>query len=369
MKTILSWFALKNVEGIGNHFFKRLIDRFELPEQVFNASDEELLEVEGMSLRLINAIRRHSISDRDRKEAALAVQKGYGIVTLSDPEYPPLLLGIADPPPFFYVFGKLGASAENIAVVGSRSPTRYGISAASQLSGDLASLKITVVSGMARGIDTAAHEGALKSGGRTVAVLGSGLEQIYPSENEKLFHRIAENGAVISEFPLNARPEAYHFPIRNRVISGMSLGTVVVEAGQRSGALITARFAAEQGREVFAVPGNIRSFKSSGTHKLIKAGAKLVENAKDITEELPELIQKHLAEKKISSFQKGAKDTLPPLLPEELAVFNSLGPYPVHIDDLIRKLSMEPGKLSGILLQLELKGIVRQSPGKLFSTE
>ncbi len=367
MEKILPWFALKSVPGIGNHFFKRLIDRFASPEHVFNASDEQLLEVDGMSRRLVNAIRRHSISDQVKKELDLVSQKGYRIVTLSDPEYPPLLLQTPDPPPFFYVFGNLGASAKSIAVVGSRNPTRYGISTAMQLCKDLALLKITVISGMARGIDTAAHEGALAGGGKTVAVLGSGLEKVYPSENQKLFHRIAENGAAISEFPLNAHPEAYHFPIRNRVISGMSLGTVVVEAGQKSGALITAQLALEQGREVFAVPGNIHSFKSIGAHKLIKQGAKLVENAKDIIEELPNIIQKHLAKENVK--QEQMTDNLPPLLPEELPVFQSLGTYPVHIDELVRKLSIEPGKLSSILLQLELKGIVRQSPGKLFSIE
>lgn len=365
MEKILPWFALKSVPGIGNHFFKRLTDRFGSPEHVFNASDEQLLEVDGISRRLVKAIRQHNISDAVRKELDLAAQKGYQIVTLSDPEYPPLLLQIPDPPPFFYVFGNLSGAAKSIAIVGSRNPTRYGISTSFQLCKDLASLKITVVSGMARGIDTAAHEGALTGGGKTIAVLGSGLEQVYPSENQKLFRRISESGAVISEFPLNAHPEAYHFPIRNRVISGISLGTVVVEAGQKSGALITARFALEQDREVFAVPGNIHSFKSSGAHKLIKEGAKLVENVKDIIEELPQLIQKHLAKEMFPREQ--IPDNLPPLLPEESLVFKSLGLYPVHIDELVRKLSIQPGKLSSILLQLELKGIVRQSPGKLFS--
>jgi DNA processing protein len=219
---------------------------------------------------------------------------------------------------------------------------------------------------MARGIDTAAHQGALAAGGKTIAVLGSGLERIYPVENRKLFHRIAENGAVVSEFPLMAGPEAHHFPIRNRIISGMSLGTVVVEATRKSGSLITARLAAEQNREVFAVPGSIQSFKSAGSHTLIKQGAKLVEHAQDVIEELVPLVP----------FNQRLENNSPDLTNKRLAflsddevrVYQALDPYPVHVDDLARKISMEPGKLLSMLLKLELNGMVQQSPGKLFST-
>jgi DNA processing protein len=194
-----------------------------------------------------------------------------------------------------------------------------------------------------------------------VAVLGSGFERIYPAANRKLFKEIAEAGAVITEFALPTEPEAHNFPVRNRIISGMSLGTVVVEATRKSGSLITARLAAEQNREVFAVPGSIQSFKSTGTHTLIKQGAKLVENAPDILEEISNIFPHPLP-------AAGRKKTRPPdLTPEELLVLEGLAPYPVHIDDLIRKIDMEPGKISGALLQLELKGIVQQSAGKLFS--
>ena len=200
--------------------------------------------------------------------------------------------------------------------------------------------------------------------GKTIAVLGSGLDRIYPQQNRKLFYQIAENGAVISEFPLKTEPDAHNFPKRNRIISGISLGTVVVEATKRSGSLITAGLAAEQNREVFAVPGSIQSFKSTGTHTLIKQGAKLVEHARDIMEELSHVIETP-SEKEKSADNTFEKISL--LSADELMVFESLDPYPIHIDDLVRMLSMEPGKLSSILLQLELKGMALQSSGKFFS--
>lgn len=368
MKKILPWFALKSVPGIGNHFFKRLIDRFESPERVFEASEKELLEVEGITPRLVAAIKKHDVSDHVKQEIELAARHHCNIITLTDPSYPPLLVQLPDPPPFLYVYGEISKRcAKSIAVVGSRNATRYGISVAIRLCKDLAALNIIVVSGMARGIDTAAHDGALMGNGNTIAVLGSGLARPYPLENQKLFHEIAKNGAVVSEFAMNAPPEAHNFPIRNRIISGISLGTVVVEAGKKSGALITARFASEQNREVFAVPGNIHSFKSIGTHSLIKQGAKLISNIQDILDELPLMLRPHIENPEID--RKDILEKLPPLTSDEALVFNSLGPYPIHIDDLVRKLSMDPAKLSGILLQLELKGVARQEPGKLFSIE
>jgi DNA processing protein len=236
---------------------------------------------------------------------------------------------------------------------------------ATRLSAELAACGVTVVSGMARGIDTAAHEGALQSGGRTVAVLGSGLEKVYPAENRRLFQTIVRNGAVVSEFPMLTRPEPHNFPIRNRIISGMSLGTVIVEASKNSGSLITARLAAEQNREVFAVPGSVQSFKSIGTHTLIKQGAKLVENAQDVLEEITGPLFE--GARPTDHYPTIMKEPPPALTTEEAIVCDALDPYPVHIDDLGRKLSMAPGKLASILLQLELNGIVEQSPGNFFA--
>jgi DNA processing protein len=357
----LPWFRLKSVPGVGNLLFKRLMDRFRRPEAVLEASEDELLQVEGMSQRLARAILNHGVPEQVRRELDRLALTAYQVVTMADSGYPPLLREIPDPPPFLYVYGSLPVTTKAIAVVGSRNATDYGLHMTRRLCADLAVRQMMIVSGMARGIDTAAHEGALQGKGKTVAVLGSGLERIYPSQNKDLFHRIAENGAVISEFALQAEPEAHHFPLRNRIISGMCLGTVVVEATKKSGSLITARLAAEQNREVFAVPGSVQSFKSIGTHTLIKQGAKLVEHAQDILDEFPQI------ETAAPTAAPELQNPLPPLSPMEAQVYAALGPYPVHIDDLGRKISLESGKLAGILLQLELKGIVQQLPGKYFT--
>ncbi len=364
MEKYYPWFFLKTVPGIGNHIFKRLINNFNSPEQVLDAKKEDLLKVDGLTPRLFSALRQHKMPEWVEKDLIVADKKHYRILTMSDPEYPSLLLEIPDPPPLLYMYGNLRHPINGIAIVGSRNATHYGISATKRLCTSLASNNITVVSGMARGIDTAAHEGALLGKGKTIAVLGSGLERIYPAENRGLFHKIAETGAVISEFSLFTEPDSFNFPIRNRIISGVSLGTVVVEATKKSGSLITARIAAEQNREVFAVPGNINSFKSIGTHTLIKQGAKLVEHARDIMEEFPYIFNERQSS---GTKQKPALDPIQSLTSEEATVFDHLEPYPIHIDKLVRKLTMEPGKLSSLLLQLELKGFVQQVPGKLFS--
>ncbi len=364
---LLPWLGLKSIPGIGNILFKRLLERFSSPSLVLEASVEELTKIDGISRRLAESVINYRISDTIRNEMANAIGEGIDIVTFSDDNYPPLLRHIPDPPPFLYVFGQLFPEKNNLAVVGSRNPTSYGISGARQISKDLAAMGFTIISGMARGIDTAAHEGALMGNGRTIAVLGSGLLCIYPPENKSLFYRIAEQGAVISEFPLNAKPEPHHFPVRNRIISGMSLGTVVVEAAKKSGSLITARLSAEQNREVFAIPGSIRSFKSAGTHCLIKQGAKLVEVAADIVEDLYPLLEEKVAPVGDDAYHSNLSKVNLELSPEEMKILKALGPYPVHIDDLVQSLSMEPGMVSGILLKLELEGIVEQSPGKLFS--
>ncbi len=367
MENLRPWFILKTVPGIGNLRMKRLLDLFQTPERVLSASISELVRTEGISRRLARAIHQHRLPSWVEDDLNRVAQTGYRIVTLADAEYPSLLLQIPDPPPFLYVYGNLCSTPKNIAVVGSRNATGYGLSIARKLCADISTLGLTIVSGMARGIDTAAHLGALSANGKTVAVLGSGLEKVYPAENKGLFHKIAASGAVISEFPLTAPPEGHNFPIRNRIISGMSLGTVVVEAGMRSGSLITARLAAEQNREVFAVPGSISSYKSTGTHNLIKQGAKLVEHAQDIIEELTMLLKGYDACEKTDL--KALKDRLPPLTADESLVLAALGPYPVHIDDLARQITLDIGKLSAILLQLELKGVVTQTPGKMFSME
>ena len=364
MDSIRPWLHLKSVPGVGNLLCKRLIDRFGSPQDVLQASAQRLLQVNGMTRRQVAAIQTHKPEDIEA-ELTLAAKRDYRFVVLTDPDYPRLLREIPDPPPLLYVYGRLERDSANLAIVGSRNATGYGVRTTDDLCRSLATRNLTIVSGMARGIDTAAHEGALSAGGKTIAVLGSGLARIYPSENRRLFHRIAENGAVVSEFPLQAGPEAHHFPIRNRIISGMSLGTVVVEASRNSGSLITARLAAEQNREVFAVPGSVQSFKSAGSHSLIKQGAKLVEHAQDVIEELLPLGS--LDQGTEDKFGNQSSRQLELLSDDEARVYQALDPYPMHIDELARKISMEPGKLLSLLLKLELNGMVQQSPGKLFS--
>lgn len=367
MEEMLAWFHLKSVPGVGNHLFKRLIDRFGSPAAALQAPPEELAAVEGVTRRVVDALRVHPVPPDAAAEIEAARRRGYRLITLCDAAYPPLLREIPDPPPLLYVNGDLDVGARCVAVVGSRNATAYGLDAARQLSAELVRLKFTVVSGMALGIDTAAHEGALSGRGRTVAVLGSGLNQVYPAENRKLAERIAASGAVISEFALDSGPDAHHFPVRNRIISGMCGGTVVVEATRHSGSLITARLAAEQNREVFAVPGSVQSFKSMGTHTLIKQGAKLVENAQDIVCELGQFLAAPEADDGAPAPDGAARVAARRgLTDEEARVFRAIEPYPLHIDELMRRLAIDAGKLSAVLLQLELKGVVRQLPGKLF---
>jgi len=364
MENLLPWFQLKSTPGVGNLIFKRLIDAFDSAEAVMRAPRQALAQIDGVSERLASAIKQSRLPDSVKTELSRVNQLGFRIVTLADNDYPALLSEIPDPPPLLYVYGSLPTNLNNIAIVGSRHATQYGLSTTKHLSRNLVKHGLTIISGMARGIDTAAHEGALAAGGKTVAVLGSGLAHVYPSENEKLFHRIAANGAVISEFPLDAEPEGHHFPMRNRIISGLSLGTVIVEATLRSGSLITARLAAEQNREVFAVPGSIKSFKSTGTHTLIKQGARLVEQSQDILDEIGHLLDR--------SDQGPAPDevsnpaTKSTITAAETTVLQILEPYPIHIDDLVRKVGMAPSELAATLLRLELKNKVQQDPGKFF---
>ncbi len=366
MENLIPWLNLKNVPGIGNLLFRRLLDRFASPRLVFEASREELLSVEGITPRLAAAVAsRRQPSLRLDEELEAITQSGCQVLTFNDENYPRLLRQIPDPPPCLYILGKLEPEMNAIAVVGSRNATGYGKSVARRLCADLAACKLTVVSGMAMGVDTCAHKGALQAGGKTVAVLGTGLNRIYPAENRNLFGAIVENGAVVSELGLNAGPDARHFPARNRIISGMALGTLVVEATLKSGSLITARLAAEQNREVFAIPGSIQSFKSTGTHALIKQGAKLVESAQDILEELPVACHRQLA----AAFDR--PESKPPvpqnMSPVDRKIFDALDVYPVHIDELVRKLELDPGELAAALLRLELEGVVSQTPGNLFS--
>ncbi|MGD9364829.1 MAG: DNA-processing protein DprA [Desulfobacteraceae bacterium] len=368
MEHLVPWFTLKTVSGIGNLLFHRLLSHFGTPQKVLQTSSRSLQQVSGISPRLASVIAGHRTPDWVHREIETCTQKGFNIITQQDSRYPTLLLHIPDPPPILYSYGNLKASENHIAVVGSRKATTYGKTSARRLCRDLACRGLSVVSGMARGIDTAAHVGALDGGGRTIAVLGSGLNKVYPADSHslKLFHRIAENGAVISEFPLNTEPEGRHFPQRNRIISGMSLGTVVVEAAKRSGSLITARLATEQGRDVFAVPGSIHAATARGTHDLIKQGALLIENAEDVIEEIaPQISVDEIPPEPIT--RRTSCSAVPPNFSDvEEKLLKTIGPYPVHIDELARRSEMNVGALTAALLQLELKGAIYQEPGKFF---
>lgn len=364
MEHLIPWLTLKSTPGIGNLLFRRLIDCFGTPERVLKVSRHRLEQVEGITPRLATTICRHRTSDGVYREIDAIARSKFRVLTQNDEAYPQLLLHIPDPPPVLYLHGRLQTSACHFAVVGSRMATAYGRTTTKRLCEQLVGHGMVIISGMARGIDTCAHKGALAAGGKTVAVLGSGLMRIYPTENRKLYDRIAENGAVLSEFPLNAGPDAAHFPQRNRIISGMSLGTLVVEAARRSGSLITARLAAEQGREVFAIPGSIQAQTARGTHYLIQQGAKLVQSAQDIIEELqPQMTQPCKLHQDGSAIE-ASRDL--DLTKNEARVIEAMGPYSIHIDELARRLDQTPGCLAATLSMLELKGIVVQETGKFF---
>ncbi|QSV45812.1 DNA-processing protein DprA [Geobacter benzoatilyticus] len=350
------WFALRSVPLVGNVLFRRLLERFGSPEAVFRASDAALAAVKGVSAAVVTSLRDHDPRPFAERETAALVRAGCRIVTLLDDEYPPLLREIADPPPFLYVRGSLAGIGTAVAVVGSRRASAYGRTVTERMAEELSRAGVAVISGLARGIDTAAHNGALKGEAKTVGVLGCGVDVVYPAENRRLFAEMAERGAVVSEFPLGTAPLAENFPRRNRIISGISHGVLVVEAAERSGSLVTARIALDQGRDVYAIPGNITNKGSRGANRLIREGAKLVDGVDDILEELP---GGRVA-------RRGVPMPAHDLSPAEAAVFALLSAEPLHIDRIIAKSALTVGELSAMLLRLELKGAVTQLPGKYF---
>lgn len=355
------WLTLNMTPGIGASRCQKLLEHFGSPQAILEANLNELQHVAGIG----EYTARQIVSSRDKldieKEISRIEKQKVSIVTFSDDNYPANLKSIFDPPVVLYVKGKLLPEDRiAIAMVGTRRPTTYGKMVAEKLSKELAEREVSVVSGLARGIDTSAHKGALSCGGRTIAVLGCGIDICYPPENRALFDEISERGAVVSEFPMGTRPEKMNFPMRNRIISGFSLGAVIVEAGSRSGALITAECALEQGREVFAVPGNIFNLGTKGTHSLIKQGAKLAERCEDIIEEIRCLRDvlpvspaiKSLGEVKLSQ--------------EEERVYNLLSFEPIHIDLISKQSGLPINRISPVLMNLEIKGKIRQVAGKMF---
>jgi DNA processing protein len=357
------WLALARVRGLGCVSFKKLADFFGDPSRALSASEAMLAQVPDLDRNAIDGLRGFSEWGEVRKEIERSVQAGATIVPYARGAYPARLKTIADPPPLLYVKGALGVEDERaLAVVGSRSASEYGLRVTRELCRGLASLGFTIVSGMARGIDAAAHEAALDAGGRTVAVLGSGVDVVYPPEHEKLYQRICRQGAVISELPMGTPPLSFHFPARNRLISGVAVGVVVVEATEKSGSLITASLALEQGREVFAVPGEAGASRSRGTHRLIRQGAKLVERVEDILEEVaPQLAGRAPAA------EKPLPLALPPnMSPEAKKIFELVLGRPRQIDEVIETSGLSPAKVSEVLLDLEINGLLKQLPGKRF---
>jgi DNA processing protein len=361
------WLALALIPGVGARTFQRLLQRFGNPEGVFAASRRQLEGVSGLKPRSVEAIKSWaSVEQTTRREMARMRALNCQLVRWGTPEYPYLLTTIPDPPAVLYVKGRLLSEDQRaVAVVGSRHPSAYGLMVCKKLCVELAWQGWTVVSGMARGIDSAAHLGALEGGARTLAVLGTGLDVVYPAENRKLYERISGSGAVISELPLGSPPDPGNFPVRNRIISGLALGVVVVEATAKSGSLITARMALDQGRQVFAVPGPVDREGVVGPHRLIKEGAKLVERAADITEELEPMVSPAIAGRAARpSAQTPSPGTF--LDERERKIWDLLGVEPVHIDPISRQVGLGVAQTAEVLLRLEIMGLVTQLPGTMF---
>lgn len=360
-ESVKCWVALNMVLGVGKTLFHRLVSAFGSPEDVFRASSGDLMRVEGIGQKIAAEVQGFDIDRVVEREFRVVEKIGARILTVNCPEYPKLLQSIYDPPPVIYCRGKpLDRYAVPVAVVGSRLPTSYGKNVARRLCSGLASLGICIVSGMARGIDTLAHRAALESGGDTIAVFGCGLANTYPPENASLKERIVEQGTIVSEFPVTMRPERNNFPARNRLISGLSHGALIIEAGEKSGALITAQFALEQGREVFAVPGNIYSPKSLGTNRLIQMGARLVDGPEAVVEELGLETQALLKNPDTGSIDISS------LTSNEQRLISLLSFDERHIDSLIESSNLSAAEVSATLMQLELRGLVRQNDGKMF---
>ena len=373
---IRDWVELNMTPGIGPRAAAKLLERFGSAEAVYRATRAELEHLR-LPPEAVDTIIARDLLPRAEAEIFSVKKLGGEILLLDDGIYPSLLREIYDPPIVLYVKGAWSDCLDRpcIGVVGSRRCSTYGQNAAIMLARDLAQRGITVVSGFARGIDAAAHRGALEAGGRTVAVLGTGIDEVYPRDHKKLAAEILDGGgALVSQFPLGTPPVSENFPYRNRIISGLSLGIVVVEAAENSGSLITARLAMEQNREVFAVPGNITSRNSFGTNYLIKgAGAKLVQQWQDIAAELPQQIAAGLLPPSISERKKEAsmsdRLSLVPegLSPAETSVFKLLTPdSPAHVDWLFDKSQLPISELTAVLLSLEMRELVRALPGRCF---
>ncbi|UCC56189.1 MAG: DNA-processing protein DprA [Gammaproteobacteria bacterium] len=362
--TLTHWLTLTQTPGVGLASIHRLLDSFADAGEILQAPSEQLRRC-GLDLPAIQALRQPDPATIER-DLAWSARDDNRIITCRDATYPPLLLEIPDPPPLLYVHGNIEVLRKmQLAMVGSRNPTPGGLRTATDFAEHLSRAGLVITSGLALGIDAASHTGALQADQPTIAVMGTGLDRVYPASHRQLAHRIAEQGALVSEFPIGTQPRPENFPRRNRIISGLSLGILVVEAAQRSGSLISARCAAEQGREVFAIPGSIHNPLARGCHILIRQGAKLVETAQDIVDELGALALAGTLQE-VSDSDKDTDDT-PKLDPEYARLLDAIGYDPVPVDVLVETCGLTPAEVSSMLLQLELRGFVASSPGGLYN--
>jgi len=363
--TLTNWLALYHAPGIGPARFHRLLEKFRDPADILHAGTGKLQQL-GLPDSTIEALRQPDVQAIERDLEWLA-KPGNRIMTCHDPDYPVLLQEISDPPPLLYLHGNVRVLQEpQLAMVGSRNPTAAGRQTAIDFARHLSAAGLVITSGLALGIDTAGHQGALDAGSPTVAVMGTGLDRVYPASNRDLARQIAGIGLLVSEFPPGTPPRAENFPRRNRVISGLSLGTLVVEAAIRSGSLISARYALEQGREVFAIPGSIHNPLARGCHHLIRQGAKLVETAQDIMDELGALA---------NAFEPGATTPIPSAdqkatsqLAEDYAqLLEYISFENTSIDMLVKTTHLTPAEVSSMLLQLEMNGYIAANPGGFYN--
>lgn len=366
------WVGLSRIEGLGVRGVHKLVAHFGSPKAAYMASLTEL-EGSGLPATVCHSVFSQAGLKEAENEIEAALKSGCQLIDYESPAYPSLLRQIADPPVALYVKGDISAlSGLCLAIVGSRRPSAYGLQVARRLARDLAERNLVIVSGLARGIDSAAHHGALEAKGKTIAVQGRGMDGIYPAENRRLADKILESGAVISEFSLGTGPTPENFPIRNRVISGLSLGVMVVEASEYSGSLITARLATEHNREVFAVPGNITSAQSFGPNHLIKQGAKLVGEWMDVVEEFPPEVRMQLLPSDEASHDGRDNAGSGALFEESLTqeqkqVFEALRvDESLFVDSILDSVRLPQAQVMQVLLELEMNGLVRQLPGKNF---
>ena len=365
----LSWLALGLTPGLASRLSARVLRRFDSPDGVFRATLSDL-ESCHLPAPVAQSIVKKEAFKRAEKELT-GVQKiaGCSLLNWTEPEYPQSLLQIYDPPVMLYVRGDAQVlNLPSLGIVGTRRPTLYGTQMAQRLGRDLAARGLVILSGMARGIDAIGHQGAMDAHGRAIGVLGTGIDVCYPKENKKLYEKVLERGAIISEFPLRTHPAPENFPIRNRIVAGMPLGVVVVEGAQYSGSLITARLAMEFGREVFGVPGNVTQPVSFAPNQLIKQGAKLVTSAEDVIEELPTPIRAALLQAEKPEAEQRNLLAAAALEGSEKKLYELLSTeQPVHIDEIVERSGLNSSEVLATLFDLEMKGIIRQLPGKQFS--